>query len=250
MLVALDGGQRLLADHASRGLDYRCPGCGEPVVLKAGEIVVHHFAHAPGSLCSYGLGESARHMRMKHNLLLWFQNVELECCVVADHRADAVVTTPKGNRLVVECQVSPISVTEWRRRTRDYNRAGFPVLWLWDFARINLAQGRTGEASVPAEIRECCDEDGSRVFAVDSGQRLLEVRMDTAYRGEWLDEELVRIREVKWRFVEPTAEQGRGRLQAWEWRFLRVEGTNGLDLLALRCEKAEPPAQIALAFST
>lgn len=249
MLVALDRGERLLADHARRGAQYHCPGCGAPVVLKAGEIVVHHFAHEPGSLCGYGTGESGRHMRMKHNLLLWFDGVELECCVVKGHRADAVVTTPKGNRFVVECQVSPISTYEWRRRTSDYNRAGFPVLWLWDMDRINFTQGRMGEASVPAELRECHDEYGSHIYAVDHQQKLLELRMEPVYRGEWLDEERVRLKEVRWRHVEPTAESGRGQLQAWRWQFIRTEGNNGLDLLSLRCEEVSPPTQVALAFA-
>jgi hypothetical protein len=39
--------------HASKGVKYSCIECDSPVIFKSGKIKRPHFAHKPGSLCSY-----------------------------------------------------------------------------------------------------------------------------------------------------------------------------------------------------
>ena len=55
--------------EAQRGQRLTCPVCGQPVLVRKGEIVRHHFAHAqtPGD-CAFA-GEGARHLLAKHALL-------------------------------------------------------------------------------------------------------------------------------------------------------------------------------------
>ena len=47
-LGALLNGEYCLPCNAEKGLDYICPGCKAPVILRRGEIKAPHFAHKPG----------------------------------------------------------------------------------------------------------------------------------------------------------------------------------------------------------
>lgn len=49
-------------ERAERNRLYRCPGCQEPVSLKAGAVRVAHFAHRPNGLCT---PESLLHVTAK-----------------------------------------------------------------------------------------------------------------------------------------------------------------------------------------
>lgn len=44
---ALLNGEYCLPCNAEKGLDYNCPGCGESVIVKKGDVKIHHFAHKP-----------------------------------------------------------------------------------------------------------------------------------------------------------------------------------------------------------
>lgn len=157
MLVAIaaEGFRRTARIVTREDGPFECPECSSEVILKAGRIIVPHFAHRAQAACTWGEGESERHMLMKHYLQIWFPKVELEVRLGEMRRADAVITTAKGNRFVIECQASPISVAEWVERNSDYNDIGLPVAWLWDLSRFNLTRGKDKECAVPAEIREC-----------------------------------------------------------------------------------------------
>jgi len=37
---------------ATKAVAYRCPACGCPLILRAGEVKAHHFAHKPNANCS------------------------------------------------------------------------------------------------------------------------------------------------------------------------------------------------------
>jgi hypothetical protein len=59
-----DGG-RIAAREANRSDDTRCPGCGQALLLRAGEIRQVHFAHRSGFA---GHGEGETHRLAKHHL--------------------------------------------------------------------------------------------------------------------------------------------------------------------------------------
>jgi hypothetical protein len=205
--VALDGeGQETEGRRAERGRPYFCPGCCEGVVFKRGTVVVPHFAHRPDSPCSWGVGESIRHHQMKYQVgdLFARLGIRFEQGVIPDRRADVVV----GGRMVVECQESAISLEEWEARTSEYNRAGYPVLWVWDIGRvISWARGKTfgwliaetaarerqwrelglfgaDEVRVPVEIRECQRRAFGLVYVLDAGGELRSCHMRRAAERE------------------------------------------------------------------
>lgn len=50
---ALDSSQQLLSPEvAEKGQEYFCPACGDPVILKKGDVKVVHFAHKLSDACS------------------------------------------------------------------------------------------------------------------------------------------------------------------------------------------------------
>ena len=132
MLVASDPtGNRVVAWEAEKGQDYTCPECVKDLVLKQGPIICDHFAHRRDQTCGYGEGESAQHEYAKRQLTRWWPSIELEVPGIAPgRRADAVLVSG-SRRFVIEIQATPISVTEWRERTADYEQAGVPLLWVW-----------------------------------------------------------------------------------------------------------------------
>jgi hypothetical protein len=173
MLVAVVAGERVLAASASRGMAASCPECGESVLLRRGARVVAHFAHRARSGC-VAAGESAAHLALKAAVVSWVPagfRVDLEVRVGA-RRADAVVTSPSGQRLVVECQASALPVTELRARTVEYNRAGLAVWWVFSLGRLRAQVRDHRRVRVPAELLELADGTGSgrrARGALDSG---------------------------------------------------------------------------------
>ena len=66
MLSALNNNnEKIIAKDANKNNEYFCPVCGEPLILKQGEIKIPHFAHKANSGCSFGINESENHMLMK-----------------------------------------------------------------------------------------------------------------------------------------------------------------------------------------
>jgi competence CoiA-like predicted nuclease len=51
MLVAIQHGVRVEAVAAAKSNFFTCPKCKDQLILKQGDIVIHHFGHYPGSVC-------------------------------------------------------------------------------------------------------------------------------------------------------------------------------------------------------
>ena len=68
-LGALLNDEYCLPCNAENGLKYTCPGCGEPVIVRKGDIRIHHFAHKSGERdCKFydHPGEGEIHKLVKH----------------------------------------------------------------------------------------------------------------------------------------------------------------------------------------
>lgn len=61
------GGRKISVAGAIAGIDYTCPFCQAMVYKRTGPVRRHHFAHYPGSSCSYA-GESDLHYGAKYYL--------------------------------------------------------------------------------------------------------------------------------------------------------------------------------------
>lgn len=132
-------GSRIEINDAIRTSKYYCPACGAPMIIKRGEIVAHHYAHKPGSLCDpyYSDSKSPWHREMQNMFPVDTQ----ECCVWnADksemHIADVLIHHG-ARRIVFEFQYSPISPVEFRTRTSFYVDQGYHVVWVFNFATID-----------------------------------------------------------------------------------------------------------------
>ena len=142
MLVARRNSFRVEAWDALKGFDFVCPGCQEPVVLKKGYKVVHHFAHHPDAerRCSFGRGESIQHQTAKAMMAMSLRRrgwrTEVEYIPPEDKRCriDVITWPPHLRRgLVFEFQNTPIEPAEIFRRADNYAELGYAQVWvpLW-----------------------------------------------------------------------------------------------------------------------
>lgn len=172
MLKALNLNKKpVLARGAQKGQLYTCPSCGDTVIFKKGALVVPHYAHKPGSICSLSTGESYRHLEMKEQIYDFFSRlyskVDLEVAFDQDHRADVVVIGKRFN-IVVECQASAISIPEIEKRTKYYNHLGYVVLWVWDSERFHWIDSDGWiETRVPADVSYCQRISYGKVYLID-----------------------------------------------------------------------------------
>lgn len=135
MLVAINADRgRVLASDARRSEVYCCPACGEPVVLKQGSRVIHHYAHRPNSDCG-SAGETLRHLEMKLRMFegLGGLDPELELVMCDGARRADVAVVINGRQIAIECQHSAISIEELKQRNTDYQGR---VIWIVDAPRF------------------------------------------------------------------------------------------------------------------
>lgn len=118
-----------------------CQECGEPLILKAGPIKTHHFAHDK-CVCTYKYGEpeTENHIRgkieMQKHLKILFPNskVEIEYKVEeTNQRTDVMVIHPNGERWAFEIQCSRISVATLIERSKLYQSAGVIDSWFLSY---------------------------------------------------------------------------------------------------------------------
>ncbi len=143
-----------------------CPGCGAVVVLHAGTVRAHHFAHLPGAVCRLPQTEPETEEHRAGKLLIarWLRSrlpeaeVTLEAILSeTGQRADVLATLPgqgrRPRRIVLEYQCAPLSAREWRRRHRLYREAGIADLWLLGGSRLyQETRSSSSAASCPAAI--------------------------------------------------------------------------------------------------
>ena len=117
-----------------------CQLCGGPLIVKAGLVRQHHFAHIGQCSSDYqSHPESPAHQDAKRYLAThlgeWFEEyagatIEYEVPIPAVRRiADLLVTFPTGWRVAHEVQLAAITTEELQRRTNDYTLAGIDVTW-------------------------------------------------------------------------------------------------------------------------
>ena len=137
MLAALLNDARIYAHSAQKGGRYLCPGCKAELVLRKGDIVIHHFAHKPPVECEFGAGESAEHLEAKLAIFKAFApralKAEMEWPVeslTGDRRADVFIWDMQGAKIAFEIQHTEISGELIAKRSADYMRAGISVIWI------------------------------------------------------------------------------------------------------------------------
>src|SRR5664280_2835029 len=113
---------------------FKCPDCGDEVVLKTGNRTVNHFAHVNPLACQYAENESEEHRRCKMELFQALKkepnvrNVALER-PMGTNRPD-VSAYINGVPVAIEVQISSLPLETITQRTIEYARKGICVLWL------------------------------------------------------------------------------------------------------------------------
>ena len=107
---------------------YKCPFCKNPVVLKAGSIKIHHFAHAQLLDCKNDGSE------MSEWHVEWQKSFGLENAEIITNIGDYTqIADINLSNVVVEFQHSPITYKEAKKRTVFYTQDRRKLFWIFDF---------------------------------------------------------------------------------------------------------------------
>lgn len=131
--------------------EYECPCCGSKVTLCTGHIKQPYFSHRKDEACEFFDYESERN----HEWHLWVQSLFPKECLeqkitktykelypddpnfnpndTETHIADILI----GN-YVIEVQHSPMDPDEFDTRTEFYTRAGYKLIWIFDWNNKDL----------------------------------------------------------------------------------------------------------------
>lgn len=137
MLTAVnDKGQKVVGWEANKENSYYCPSCEEKLIIRQGEIKIHHFAHVAETKCQYGTGETEEHLLMKKSLYQKFLKTNLYKEVQLEHRlgeqvADIHLLNGQNKKIVAECQVSDLDIAEFKKKTASYSYQGIYTLWIF-----------------------------------------------------------------------------------------------------------------------
>jgi competence protein CoiA len=221
MLVAKRrSGKRVIAAEEPRSKGpWGCPQCAEPVVLKKGEIKVHHFAHAAKTDCEYGGGESDEHRQCKMALfntlrkLPGSQDWELEWDL-KEVRPDLIGRlkdqTGKVRSIAIEVQASSLGLHRILERTKHYGEKRIPILWLvpWN---SELETGRYSPSAWERWLhtlyfgRVYYWKRGARVVPIHFSEYMLHVEARTWYDEDGDEQEAGGYDRVSKRWKTPIA---------------------------------------------
>lgn len=128
MVIALDtNGKRIHASEARREMQYYCPVCGKPVILKSGMRNADHFAHiANECVDTWSYDMSEWHIRMQGFFPVDSREVVIKHNGII-HRADVLI-----ENTVIEMQHSPISAEEFNDRNEFFISLGYRIVWIFD----------------------------------------------------------------------------------------------------------------------
>jgi hypothetical protein len=124
-----------------RSAPYHCPECEQPVILKAGEIKIAHFAHKVDAGCSNGSGETEWHLMAKSWTAKFLRrggwSVQIEHRLEDQtgsikRRADVFAVNREGFKTVIEFQKADEggAIIE---RTSDLARFCDEIVWVLPF---------------------------------------------------------------------------------------------------------------------
>ena len=145
--------KKISSFDAIKGEEYFCPACGGLVILKSGKTNIPHFSHKSLQECDIFKSDMSdwhinwqnkfpiecREKIVKHT----FEQADrytigsgLEAEKEYIHRADVCI-----NNYVIEFQHSTITKEDFMLRNHFYVKAGYNVIWIFDF-RDEYASGR------------------------------------------------------------------------------------------------------------
>lgn len=176
-------GDRVEAVRDLKVDDYRCPMCESAVVLKRGQKVAAHFAHAPDSSCLASEAESWRHLMAKRVLVEELTSLGWEARAEVVHQAHGrrvdvglKAPGPDGSMvyIAIEVQDSAIQVDTMKERIAKDRRIGYhATVWLFTSHRaaLLLAARPEYEIRVRDEMLWAANRSGQGVQIIDPQAR-------------------------------------------------------------------------------
>ena len=119
--------------NANKIENYYCPLCNESLIIKKGNINIHHFSHKKGTNCdAWYKNKTEWHKRWQSIFPIDMQEVVIENDG-EKHIADVLL-----DNAIIEFQYSPISVEEFNSRNEFYSKTGKKVIWVFYAYGSNL----------------------------------------------------------------------------------------------------------------
>ncbi|WP_087973296.1 competence protein CoiA [Oceanobacillus rekensis] len=117
------------------GEKFYCPVCESPVIIKAGNQMIAHFAHKTSTNCpSREGGEGIYHEQGKLILYQWLMrhniDVRLEAYIQEIKQRPDILLTISDKKIAIEYQCARIPVDEIRKRNKGYKAAGIFPIWI------------------------------------------------------------------------------------------------------------------------
>lgn len=182
-------GDRVEATRDLAADNYRCPMCESAVVLKRGQRVAAHFAHAPDSTCPNSEPESWRHLMAKQVLVDEMTALGWEARAEIVHQAhgrrvDVGLKAPGPDGamtyIAIEIQDSAIQVDTMKQRVAKDKRIGYhATVWLFTSHRASalVAAQPDHEVRVPDEMLWVANRYGQGVQIIDPQAREIQIAM-------------------------------------------------------------------------
>lgn len=177
MLIAkTESGERIDARVADKGHGYYCQVTDEKVILKKGEINIHHFAHYPDSKYVHWENETEEHKSMKSKVLEYIKEtnnvimIELEYPVYDEFGylvPDVYTELEDEIKVAIECQISHKSISDILAKTIRYSRMGIYTLWL--FSSNDLLGYNRQRIRLPSMEREVYNIIGN-LFVIENNK--------------------------------------------------------------------------------
>lgn len=117
-----------------------CPECQHPLLFRAGEKKIFHFAHKLNSACVYPYWEPETEQHIKGKLMIkeWMEKLYPHSQVRLEYKAegtnqrtDVMVIHPNGVHLAIEFQCTSLSEEVWKERHTLYENAGVKDVWIY-----------------------------------------------------------------------------------------------------------------------
>ncbi|RLL45066.1 hypothetical protein D8M04_09355 [Oceanobacillus piezotolerans] len=132
----------------SRGEEFYCPECSQPVLVKSGIKVISHFAHFAEKNCSLAEnGEGAYHESGKIQLYNWLKKqryeVQLEAFIPSIVQRPDILLTLYDKKIAIEYQCAQVPIEIIQNRNRGYLNAGIIPIWILGANKfIRISQNR------------------------------------------------------------------------------------------------------------
>ncbi|MGJ9458793.1 competence protein CoiA [Oceanobacillus sp. CF4.6] len=117
------------------GERFYCPVCKSPVIIKAGNQMIAHFAHQSSLDClSREGGEGIEHEHGKLQLYEWLRrhnmDVRLEAYLREIQQRPDILLSVNNKQIAIEYQCARIATEEIQKRNRGYKAAGIFPIWI------------------------------------------------------------------------------------------------------------------------